>query len=426
LFTTEIVNSYESLVNLAMPAQLFPTWWVYQHVPIMLFVFAFGACVGSFLNVVIYRLPRGMSLSTPPSRCPTCGAKLRFFTENLPILGWFLLRGRCRYCGVKISSQYMIVELLMAIVFIAAYAILYLIHPDTPWLGQIGSAWWEPYHGMGFFRTWPIYIAVMFMVSGLVAMTVIDARTFTIPIQIPVFVTLAGFIAFALQGLLPLHPREPVLWPIPATDWTWFMVSSGGMLGLVISMVLLRLGKLRYSFADYDEYVEEGEILGDYPHARREMWVELAFLLPCFIGLGLGWLVASLLPDTSPPVFIQAIGGSMLGYLVGGALVWGVRILGTFGFGREAMGMGDVHLLAAVGAVLGAADPVWIFFLAPFSGLLWHIVASGLSSVLKSPRRELPYGPHLAIATVALLVARPFFDDIQGTFLPWLPSPGLF
>ena len=55
-------------------AQTIPSWWWLQHVPAMVFVFCFGACVGSFLNVVIYRLPAGMSVISPPSRCPTCGA----------------------------------------------------------------------------------------------------------------------------------------------------------------------------------------------------------------------------------------------------------------------------------------------------------------------------------------------------------------
>ena len=78
-----------------MLAQKVPLW-VMLHVPTAVFIFCFGACVGSFLNVVIYRLPAGMSVITPPSRCPTCGGRLRFFRENLPILGYFMVRGKCR------------------------------------------------------------------------------------------------------------------------------------------------------------------------------------------------------------------------------------------------------------------------------------------------------------------------------------------
>lgn len=68
-----------------------------------------GACVGSFLNVVIYRLPIGESLVSPPSHCPACGSAIRWY-DNVPILGWLVLRGRCRDCGVAISSRYAIVE----------------------------------------------------------------------------------------------------------------------------------------------------------------------------------------------------------------------------------------------------------------------------------------------------------------------------
>ena len=70
----------------------------------------FGLCIGSFLNVVIYRLPLGQSLVTPPSRCRNCGYSLRWF-DNIPVLSWALLRGRCRKCGVGVSWQYPIVEL---------------------------------------------------------------------------------------------------------------------------------------------------------------------------------------------------------------------------------------------------------------------------------------------------------------------------
>jgi leader peptidase (prepilin peptidase)/N-methyltransferase len=73
----------------------------------------FGACIGSFLNVVIYRLPRGQSVVTPPSRCPKCGYRLKFY-DNIPVFGWLLLGGRCRECKNKISIQYPVVELITA------------------------------------------------------------------------------------------------------------------------------------------------------------------------------------------------------------------------------------------------------------------------------------------------------------------------
>jgi leader peptidase (prepilin peptidase) / N-methyltransferase len=83
-------------------------------------VFGLGACVGSFLNVVIYRLPAGISLLWPPSRCPKCGHKLGL-TENIPILGWLMLRGRCRHCHTSISARYPLVETFTALMWLATF-----------------------------------------------------------------------------------------------------------------------------------------------------------------------------------------------------------------------------------------------------------------------------------------------------------------
>jgi leader peptidase (prepilin peptidase)/N-methyltransferase len=81
-------------------------------------MFVIGSVIGSFLNVVIYRLPRGMSLLHPGSSCPQCGHLIRWF-DNVPILGWLWLRGRCRDCKAKISVRYPLVEAATAIIFVA-------------------------------------------------------------------------------------------------------------------------------------------------------------------------------------------------------------------------------------------------------------------------------------------------------------------
>jgi leader peptidase (prepilin peptidase)/N-methyltransferase len=78
-----------------------------------------GACVGSFLNVVAWRLPRQESVVVPGSHCPRCGTALAWF-ENVPVLSWLLLRGRCRHCTAPISPRYPAVELLSAGLFVAA------------------------------------------------------------------------------------------------------------------------------------------------------------------------------------------------------------------------------------------------------------------------------------------------------------------
>jgi prepilin signal peptidase PulO-like enzyme (type II secretory pathway) len=81
-------------------------------------VFVVGSAIGSFLNVVIYRMPRGMSLSKPGSHCPKCGRAIRWY-HNLPIAGWILLRGKCRDCKASISPRYPLVEAAIAFLFVA-------------------------------------------------------------------------------------------------------------------------------------------------------------------------------------------------------------------------------------------------------------------------------------------------------------------
>ena len=82
--------------------------------------FTFGACIGSFLNVVIYRIPAGISLIYPPSRCPQCLHSLGV-TENVPVFGWLWLKGRCRWCQTEISSRYPIVEAVTGLIFMLVF-----------------------------------------------------------------------------------------------------------------------------------------------------------------------------------------------------------------------------------------------------------------------------------------------------------------
>jgi leader peptidase (prepilin peptidase) / N-methyltransferase len=84
-------------------------------------IFVFGLAFGSFLNVCIYRLPRGLSVNDPPrSACPNCHHQIAFY-DNIPILSWLVLRGRCRHCQTPISPRYLFVELLTGLVFVACY-----------------------------------------------------------------------------------------------------------------------------------------------------------------------------------------------------------------------------------------------------------------------------------------------------------------
>ena len=117
------------------------------------FVFAFGACIGSFLNVVIYRLPAGLSLVHPPSRCPHCEHPLGK-TENVPVLGWLWLQGRCRWCRGPISSRYPSIE--------AATGILFCL------------IFWQ-------YQFTLLTVGYWVLISWLVALSMIDFDTMTLP-----------------------------------------------------------------------------------------------------------------------------------------------------------------------------------------------------------------------------------------------------
>ena len=388
-----------------------------EHLPPAIFVFVFGACVGSFLNVVIYRLPRNIRLLTPPSSCPVCNHRLRFFQENIPIIGWFAIKGKCRYCKEPVSFEYPFIELLTAVLFLLCYVLCYWVPQTVPFLGEIFGPWW---HVNGIINTLPMFIAILTLVAGLLAMTMIDARTFTIPIQIPLFMTVVAFGVAIVQSWITIRHTTDQLWPYPLIDWTWAGAAIGGMLGVILSAVLLKCGIFKYSFADYEEYIEGEDKLAVYPHARREMLKEFVVVFPIALGFIIGWMIGY--ENGYPSLAVQGIAGSMLGYLVGGGLVWGVRIVGTLCFGKEAMGLGDVHLLAGVGAVVGWWDPILIFFIAPFSGLLWVAISKLLEKIGKQ-FNEIPYGPHLAVATLIVVFCRPAVGWAWSVAMPGVHLP---
>ncbi|MEL6468091.1 MAG: prepilin peptidase [Cyanobacteria bacterium J06623_4] len=121
-------------------------------VPVLI-VFIFGAAVGSFLNVVVYRLPAGLSLLYPPSRCPKCEQRLKPY-DNVPVLGWLWLGGRCRNCKRPIAARYPMVEFATGCLFVAVF-------------GLTGVTWQTP--GYWLFVCW------------LLALALIDLDTMTLP-----------------------------------------------------------------------------------------------------------------------------------------------------------------------------------------------------------------------------------------------------
>lgn len=382
------------------------------------FMFAFGACVGSFLNVLVYRLPAGLSVVTPPSRCPVCGHRLSWH-ENLPVIGWLVVRGQCSACKVRLALQYPLIEAFIGVLFAGMY-LLYFAVPDDSWLAPIGGDWWR---AQGFAYAWPSFIAIVTLMTGLVAMTLIDARTYTIPIELTRAVTFVGFAAAIGQPFMPTAWKAHGLWPVTLPGPTACIVAIGGVVGTLVAWGLLGAGTLPVSFADYDEHVRPDDPVSSYPFARREMAKELRYLVPIVVGMAAGWLVAAAFPaigrDAPLPLVVRSLGFASLGFLVGGGLLWLIRIVGTWYFDREALGLGDVHLLAGVGAVLGWSDAVWTLAIAPILALSWVAVGLLVGKILRRKWMEIPLGPALAAGTFVRVLGRPFLDVGYHAFMVW-------
>ncbi|HYH79566.1 MAG TPA: prepilin peptidase [Longimicrobium sp.] len=166
---------------------------------IVLWVYAalVGACVGSFLNVCIYRWPDGLSVVRPRSRCPACETPIRW-RDNIPVLGWLLLRGKCRECGARISVQYPLIELTTASLWLAAVL----------------------RHGFG----WQALSSAVFF-TLLLGIALTDARTYIIPDQF----TLGGLLAGLLLSLAPggIGPLQSLLGAVLGFVLLWMVAVLG-------------------------------------------------------------------------------------------------------------------------------------------------------------------------------------------------------
>lgn len=134
-------------------------------------IFIFGITIGSFLNVCIYRIPRGETVVTTPSHCMTCGHKLSWF-ELLPLFSYIFLRGRCRSCKSQISPQYPIIEAVNGLLYVLVFAV----------------------NGLNL-----ISIIYALFTSALLVLTVIDWRTYEIPISINIFILVLGCLKVVLD-----------------------------------------------------------------------------------------------------------------------------------------------------------------------------------------------------------------------------------
>lgn len=258
--------------------------------------FALGTAVGSFLNVMIYRLPRGLSVNEPKrSFCPACQQPIRWY-DNIPLLSFVLLRGRCRHCCQGISWRYPLVEAVTGLLF----ALIYLRQGAQLECG-IGQV-----------------VVMLLVASLLVAASGIDMEWLIIPDEISLFGILGGLLA----GLL--------------------------------------LPGLHVGTAPYHAF----ESLTGHPH-------------------------------------LDGLIGALIGAMGGGLIVLAFAVVGAAIFRKEAMGIGDVKLMAMVGAFFGWKVVVVTFFLAPFVGLLY-----GIPLLYLRDEHVMPYGPFLSIGALVALIFR--------------------
>ena len=202
-----------------------------------------GLVVGSFLNVVIHRVPAGESVVRPRSRCPRCGTQLAE-RDNIPVLSWLLLRGRCRSCGAPISPRYPLVELLTGVLF-AAVALRFADDAELP--------------------------AYLALTAGLIALSAVDLERFLLPNRIlyPTLGLVAALLAVAA-----------------AVDGDWGSLRDaavGGAVGFVLLFVIHVVSPKGMGFGDVRLAGLLGVALG---------WLGLGHV---FLGLFLGFLLASFL-----------------------------------------------------------------------------------------------------------------------------------
>ena len=360
-----------------------------EYLFVLSWLFTLGTVFGSMLNVGIYRLPREDRFWTalrfmvyPPSHCPRCSERIKFY-DNIPILGWLRLRGRCRHCRGTISVRYPLIEFLTGALFVLVYyfevpvwwegidqsSVFHVLGPT----GWPGSNWMSPLMMLH----WR-YAMHMVLVIALIVATFIDIDLRIIPDAVTLPAMAAGIAANCLLGQVYV---APVWYQTPD------MVFSAGSFGLVIQG-LVPPGGL------------QATLLGWMAAPGVPAW---ALAHPHWHGLIL----------------------SLAGIIVGGGSIWAVRIVGQWALKREAMGFGDVVLMAMIGSFVGWQGTLIVFVLA----LIFAVVVA-LPQWYFRRDHELPYGPYLALGTLLLLISArqvwPWFDSRVFAMGPLLVPMALF
>ena len=354
-----------------------------------IFAFILGAVIGSFLNVVIYRLPAGLSVNEPKrSFCPHCKAQIPWH-QNIPLFSWLQLRGKCAQCGARIAFRYFAVELLTAALFLTIWNQCV----DANTLGLVLPFW--------------------VLVGLLIAATFIDLDHFIIPDELTLGGTVAGLVlSFALPGLM----QQELHW----MGLLWSAVGAGA--GYLLLWGVVEAGKLVFGkktlkfnppaafcwtrqgedaeFAVDDEKMlwsdifsrEKDQMIMETEEARADdQPLEQTKLLFFYNRLVLPG--RELLLDT-----LTTITGKVSSIVVP----------------REAMGFGDVKLIACIGAFLGWKAVLFTIGSASAIGAV-----AGVSLILAGRRDasgRIPFGPYLALGALLWILAGPALIDWYAEF----------
>jgi len=325
-----------------------------------LLLFLIGACIGSFLNVCIGRLQAGQSLFWPPSHCGQCGTPIRAY-DNLPLLSYWLLRGRCRSCGARFSIQYFLVELLTGLGFVGLFYMEVIINihgwpGGQRWEVEAGDFPWQWWVGWGFH-------AILF--SFLMTASITDLKGREIPLQLTLAGTVIGLIgAVLLPWPWPWTPNQatPVLQPGIISGREWLFAHTGLKAGL-------------------------------YPWPA---WGPL----PAWLAPGGNWQTG--------------LATGLAGMLAGSLLLRAVGFLFSTGLGKEALGLGDADLMMMAGAFLGWQPVVVAFFISVIPALFFGVI-----QLVVRGDNSLPFGPSLAMGLILTFLGWGWLGPYVQPILFW-------
>lgn len=348
------------------------------------FAFAIGASIGSFLNVVIYRVPNGLSVNDPKrSFCPNCKTQIPM-RLNIPLVTWLVLRGKCKWCKTPIAFRYFLVELLTGIVFLAI------------WKHSLNSV------GLGG------VVALWIFASLLIAATFIDFDHFIIPDSITIGGTVVGVLA---SLAVPMLHEETVWWQGGVQSLIGAAIGFA-LIWLVVMMGKLAFGKIRHDFDEPTDFEisqpggEEDAIIIQLGEHRYE-WGDVFFRKWDRLEMD----TKELYFDDEPREFSESFRVVGDGFEIDGERVELENVKKVSGkilsavVPREAMGFGDVKFMAMIGAFLGWQSVVFTLFAASIIGAIVGLFQKFVAKEEWS--RPLPFGPYLALGAFIWLFIGP-------------------